>query len=136
MAMNLVRTGAAALVGLGSGVLNQSITPSTLVLAGIGVGYDAVFEAAALAAGVAGQALLPQTMPNLFDGLVDGGASLVARRLTVFGVNKLNGKNPTNLFADRASAYRINGAMYGGVHDTSPRGSNTTLTGLARARAH
>lgn len=143
MAMNLVRTGSAALVGLGSGALNNAIVPATLHIAGIGVGYDAILEIGALAAGMGLQAFMPQTLPNLADGLVDGGIALTARRLSVFGVLALSNKNPTNVYAAqgmRASPsyapYRINGAMYGGVHHSSPRGANTTLSGLARARAH
>ncbi len=134
--MNLVRTGSAALVGIGSGVLDNRIVPSPINLGGLAVGYDMVFEVGSLVAGVGLQALMPMTLPNLADGLVDGGIALTARRLTVYGVQALTGKTPVLTGYRPAMPYRVNGAMYGGVHGGTPRGATTTLTGLSRARAH
>ena len=79
--MNLVRTGTAAVTGLVSGVVEKQVVGS-LALGGQSIPYAGVAEAGMLVVGAVMQFVAPFTMPNVADGLVDGGAALVLRRVT------------------------------------------------------
>lgn len=87
MSMNLARTATSGVVGVGSGVLGSGIL-QPLNLGGMTIGYDAILEVTALLGGAVLQFAAPRTMPNVADGLVDGGLALGARRLTVFALKR------------------------------------------------
>lgn len=79
MAMNLVRTGVAAVAGLASGALSSpKVAPLTLGTTSISWGL--VAEAVAVVGGAGLQFISPFTAPNIADGLVDGGVALLAAR--------------------------------------------------------
>lgn len=90
MAMNLLETGTAALVGLASGYAtnHQDLTKPLLGDAtkpdALGTVYaDKAVELAALVGGAAMQYFAPFTYPSVADGLVAGGAALLGRRIGV-----------------------------------------------------
>ena len=89
MAMNLTRTGTAAVVGVGSGAIaSQNIAP--LNLGGQSIGYDTVFELVATLGGAAMQFLSPFTAANVVDGAVDGGIALLAARGTKMAMGQIS----------------------------------------------
>lgn len=84
--MNLSRTGTTVLVGAASGALRGQ---RPLVLGGNAISYPAMAEAFALATGALLQFMSPYTAPNVADGLVDGGAALLAKRGTEVLMNRV-----------------------------------------------
>lgn len=88
MGMNLARTGTAAVVGIASGMLAVKATTTLSLGTNMAVSYATVAEAVSLVAGAALQALSPYTMPDIVDGLVDGGAALLLRRGAVYAQGK------------------------------------------------
>lgn len=81
MARNLIRMGSAAALGVASHVLEPP-TVAPLNLGGQTITYSTIAETLALVGGLAIQMAMPFTYPNVVDGMVDGGAALVARRAT------------------------------------------------------
>lgn len=82
MALNLPRTGTAAVVGVASGVLSDETRFPPLGTAPNTFSWGTIAEAAATLGGVGLQMMMPMTAPNLADGLVDGGLALLAARGT------------------------------------------------------
>lgn len=84
MQMNLARTGTVAGVGLVSGVLGSikkaGVQTPLFLLGTTAITYDIAFEAVALVGGALLQFTSPNTLPDVVDGLVDGGAALLFRR--------------------------------------------------------
>jgi len=101
MGMNLARTGVAGALGIGSGVLDPaSGVVQPLMLGTTSVSYAAILEALGLVGGGILQFAMPYTMPDVADGLVDGGIALLAARGTKYAVAKMR---PTT--AGAAAAY-------------------------------
>jgi len=78
MAMNLARTGSAAVVGVVSGGLEAKTTP--VDLGDTKISWGTIAEAAAVVVGGGMQLMAPYMAPNIVDGLVDGGIALLASR--------------------------------------------------------
>jgi len=95
MAMNMVRTGTCAVAGVASGVLSSG-TIQPLNLGGQVVSWAAIAETVALLGGAALQFMSPFTAPSLADGLVDGGAALLAARATAWGMSQTQGNGNGN----------------------------------------
>ena len=85
MAMSLSRTGGAVVVGAASAVLAPP-TVAPLTFGTTVITWSTVAEALALIGGGAMQMLAPFTMPNIADGLVDGGAALLSRRGVLYAL--------------------------------------------------
>lgn len=118
MSLNIVRSGTSAVVGIASGAL--STQPGISIGASLpAISPSAIAEAVALVVGAAAQFLSPATMPNFVDGLVDGGVALLARRGAMHLMLQTSGSTAT---ITPAGGYRMNGAMYGGVHQASAAG--------------
>lgn len=77
--INWARTGTAALVGAGSAAVTKWM-PNPLVLGTTSLSWAAIAEASAFAGGMLLDMWNPQSR-NLNDGLMDGGAALVSKRL-------------------------------------------------------
>jgi hypothetical protein len=87
MAMNLVRTGVAAVAGLASGALSSPrVTP--LTLGTTSVSWGLIAEGVAVVGGAGLQFISPFTAPNLADGLVDGGIALLSARGANWAMSK------------------------------------------------
>jgi len=85
MALNIIRTGTAAVVGAASGGLDAD--PTRVWKFGAAgsetvICYGTIVEAVALVAGAGLQLMMPFMAPNLADGAVDAGAALLAARGT------------------------------------------------------
>ena len=111
MAMNMVRTGTCAAAGVASGVLSSTqIQP--LNLGGQVISWATIAEALALVGGAGMQFMAPFTAPNLADGLVDGGAALLAARATTWAMTQTqDGGNNAAALARRSSAMIANRPM-------------------------
>lgn len=113
MGMNLARTGAAAVLGIGSGVLDSGLV-APLDMGGTKVSYATILEALGLVGGGVLQFAMPDTMPAVADGLVDGGIALLAARGTKYAVAKLSPETVVPPVANpRFGAQRV-GALAGG----------------------
>ncbi|RJO60337.1 MAG: hypothetical protein C4542_09605 [Dehalococcoidia bacterium] len=107
--MHLVRTGSAAAVGVASGMLETS-SMAPIVLGGFAITPAALVEGLALIGGGALQYFSPFTMPNIVDGVVDGGAALLGRRVgTMVGTRFLSGSAYARGGGSFAP-YQVNGA--------------------------
>jgi len=116
--MNLVRTGA----GVGVGVVDGFLEANTLSLGTTVVSYGTIVEAVALIGGAVMQIMMPYSMPELADGLVDGGAALLAFRgtkyaKTSFGFSAFGG-NAGSRMDQLMNRYR---SQVGSVGGTSKR---------------
>lgn len=114
MALQLTRTATSGVVGVGSGAIGQLTNPRTI--GGQTVGFDTMFEVASLVVGAGMQFMMPFSMPNVADGLVDGGIALGARRLTGYALRK-SGMTPAASYGayamgGRAHVGAMNGAAY------------------------
>lgn len=78
--INWMRTGTAALVGVGSAAADKWMA-TPLALGQFTASWSSVVEVAAFGGGMMLDVWSPR-YPNLSDGLMDGGAALAARRLT------------------------------------------------------
>ncbi len=87
MGLNLMRTGTGAVLGVGSGVLEPPTT-QPLMLGTTAISYSTILEATGLVAGAALQLVSPYTVPEVADGLVDGGVALLARRGSQYAMSK------------------------------------------------
>lgn len=87
MAMNMVRTGTSAVTGVASGVLASDMV-APLQLGGQVISWATIVESLALIGGLGMQFMSPYTAPNMADGLVDGGAALLAARATVWAMSQ------------------------------------------------
>lgn len=141
---NVVRAGTAGLLGVGSGVADGAIAGGPFMIGTAQVTWGAVVEGVGLLAGAGLQLLSPSTLPNLADGLVDGGLALALRRAAEFGTKSLSGTPATSYQRTGAWEYtmplgqtssQINGAAmgarYGGVHNASTMG----VGGFARGQS-
>lgn len=88
MAMNLVRTGTAAGLGVASGVLSDEVRFPPVVIGETSISYGAIAEGVGVVIGAGLQFMSPFTTPNLADGLVDGGAALLGSRLTKWAMTQ------------------------------------------------
>ena len=93
---NAVRAVGAAGLGIASGVADGAIAGGPFMLGPAQVTWGAVAEVVGLGVGLAMQALSPATLPNLSDGLTDGGLALFARRAAEYGAKSLSGTAPTS----------------------------------------
>lgn len=80
MGMNLARTGAAGVLGLASGALTPPTIAPITVTTGVVLEAGTILEAVGLIGGAVLQFASPYTVPDIADGLVDGGLSLLLRR--------------------------------------------------------
>ena len=114
MQMNLARTGTVAGVGLVSGVLGSikksGAQPALFTLGSAVITYDVAFEAVALVGGALLQFTSPHTMPDVVDGLVDGGAALLFRRAGGWVGGQIPG----------LSSYAVGGYAAPGLYNASP----------------
>ena len=156
---NAVRAVGSGGLGIASGVLDGAGVGTVFNLPGPGgsqvpVTYGAVAEVVGLAVGVGLQALSPATLPNLADGLTDGGIALFARRVAVYGTEMLAGKTTAtfgqtagwnyNMPLGQQQGYQVNGAAaaarYGNVHSGSYSGAGmraqSTFSGIIPNRVN
>ena len=132
MSMNLARTATAAVVGAGSGVAGEAIEP--LKFGAVGsetvVSWGTIVEAVALLGGAGLQFMSPFTMPNIADGMVDGGIALLAARGARYVMTQTSTPTPAAMLAggmyparmvsagNVAPAYR---AAIGNINQSGPR---------------
>lgn len=129
MGMNLVRTGSSTVVGVASGAL-ENRTP--LVLGSTSVRWSTVAEGIALVGGAVMQLLSPFTMPNVVDGLVDGGAALLAARGTKYAMAQ-TGAGAMYGAHSYGSPYLANpAAAYGGLASPCARGAVGNVSGAPK----
>ncbi len=91
MAMNLARVGTAAVLGLASGALTPNVKagiPALQISADVAIEYGTILEAVALVGGAIMQFASPYSIPDVVDGLVDGGAALLMHRAGTFGMKQ------------------------------------------------
>lgn len=79
MATNISRAATSAAVGVASAAA-ESATLTPIQMGGQAIKYSTIVELLAVLGGAGMQFFSPYTMPNVVDGLVDGGLALVARR--------------------------------------------------------
>jgi len=82
MALNLARTGTAVAVGLIDGVVEAKMATPAFTLGTTAIHWSTIAEGVAVLGGAAWQFMAPYSMPNIADGLVEGGGALLAKRLT------------------------------------------------------
>lgn len=130
MAFNLVRSGVSALIGAGSSVADSFGSTS---LFGTNVEYGAFAELGGLVIGGAMQAFVPTTAEDAVAGLVDGSLALLTKRTGDY----LLTKSPTSFYrpAPAVNGYQNRAAMYGGVHNATPRGQTVDMSNLRRQAA-
>lgn len=118
--INWMRTGTAALVGVGSAAAEKWM-PTPLVFGQFSSSWAAIAEVAAFGTGMLVDVWSPR-YPNLSDGLMDGGAALAARRLTKNALAQASaqafhpiqaGARPM-AFGPVAGAIRVGAGGYGG----------------------
>lgn len=80
MVMNLARTGAAGVLGLASGALTPPTVAPITITSGVVLEAGTILEIVGLLGGAVLQQASPYTMPDVVDGLVDGGLALLLRR--------------------------------------------------------
>ncbi len=118
--MNLVRIGSAAVVGVASGALGQMATKPLMAEHPQLTSWSAIAEALALVGGGVLQFVSPFTMPDVVDGIVDGGIALVARRASDYVIGKT--KAPAASYAAQAAGYLASGM--------GARGQMSNISGL------
>lgn len=94
--MNLARTGTAAVVGMASAAA-ESPRLGSIPIVGQNVTYSTLVELLAVVAGGGMQYFSPYTVPNIVDGLVDGGIALLAKR----GTERVLSQMASPMFAER-----------------------------------
>lgn len=153
--LNVVRSGTAVVAGVASGILAQQDALKVSVPTGgtcaspgaICISPSSIAEGVAFVIGAGLQFLSPNTMPNLSDGLVDGGAALLARRgaahLAQMVQTGTTYPGPGGLAAGQYTGNRLNGAMAGayygnGMHSPTAglaaRGQSASAPGLPHVR--
>jgi hypothetical protein len=139
VALNVVRSGTAGVLGIASGALASQ--PALTITTGVSLSPSSIAEGVGFVLGAGLQFLSPMTMPNLADGLVDGGLALLLRRGAAYFMAKATGgtyPGPGGYTATPSAAYRLNGATYGNVHAASAsgyvRGQSATTGGLRQIR--
>jgi len=106
--LNLARTGTSAVLGVASGALDSGlVTP--LNLGGTVISWATIAEALGLVGGGVLQLAMPDTMPSVGDGLVDGALALLAARGTKYAVVKLRPAAGSYFGAQRVGALSGNG---------------------------
>jgi hypothetical protein len=78
--MNLARTGTAGVLGLASGALTPPTVAPIVITSTMSVEAGTILEAVALVGGAVMQFASPYSVPDIVDGLVDGGVALLLRR--------------------------------------------------------
>lgn len=116
MAMQMVRTLSAGGLGIASslGEPTSMLKLAPIDLAGTKLSWATIVEAAGLVVGAGLQFMAPFTMPNVADGLVDGGLALLAAR---GGRNFLKAPAAASMYGGYAShvATRVSPMALGGA---------------------
>ncbi len=103
MALNVARGATAGILGAVSGALEEQ-TPT--MIGTTAVRYSTMVEALGLVAGLGLQLASPFTMPQMADGLADGGLALLLRRGAQFARRQMAPVTTTSAhYAERVSGW-------------------------------
>ncbi len=133
MALELMKLGTEVVVGVADGLLDPPPTGgfgvAPLNLGGRNISYGAVLEAASVLVGGGMQMLMPFTLPDIADGLLDAGIPLLAARLAREFTGKAGG------LSGGAGTAGVVAPMYPYSPAIQPAYASPQVAGWAGARA-